>query len=372
MTNPHSFDDAYDMNQQNSPHPPNSEEPLAGETADEAALRALMHDAVRDLPASPDALDYLRRAVPMRRQRRRQAMVGAAAALLLVGAAVPALIRAAGTTDDSSATAASVTDSRSSSPDAAGHIRPGYGDGDPYGHAPPGVGDDPSAQHPTAGDTPATLPTTVTGTGGQAPDCSSSQLGQGDSSLDSPDSSGRVYGWFRLANVSDVPCTVSGGGVVKAVAQGSADPSRIQVLDHTAGDAATGLPSPDAAGPMVLGPGQKYEVDFAWVPDSSGPGGCPTPSAPPTTATPTPTDTGSTGSTGTDGGSTDQGAAPGSSNASAGGNSTTDSPAPGSVALNHTPAAGAPVVNGPVIPDACAGTVYTTSPLPAPTSTPAS
>jgi hypothetical protein len=284
---------------------------------------------------------------------------------------VPALVRAAGTTDGSSATAASVTDSRTSSPGADGHTLPGGGSDDPSGHAPPGIDGYPSTQHTTAGDTPSTAPTTVTGTGAPAPDCSGSQLGHGASGVDTPDANGRVYGWFRVSNVSDTACTVPSGGVVQAVAQGAADPSRIQVLDHTAGDAASGLPAPDAAGPLVLSPGQDYEVAFAWVPDS---GGCATPTTPPASPTPTPTDTGTTGSgTGADPGSAaDAGTGPAAGNGTSGGSTAPDSPTPASVALNHTPAAGAPLVAGPVISDACAGTVYTTAPLPAPTSTPAS
>ena len=369
MTTPHGPDDSHDMDHQNNPRSPHSEEPLAGESAEETALRALMHDAVQGVHGSPDALDHLRRAIPVRRQRRRQALVGAAAALLLMGAAVPALIRAAGTTDGSSTTAASVSSSGTDSPDPDGHTSPGGAD-DPSGHAPPGPGGGPS-QQPTAGGAPSTAPSTVSGTGGPVPDCSSAQLGQGASSAGAPDSGGRVYGWFRVANVSDTPCTVSSGGVVQAMAQGSADPSRIQVVSHTAGDAASGLPAPDAAGPVLLKPGQDYEVAFAWVPDSSGPGGCPTPSTPPTTPTATPTATGTSGS-GTDAGTTDAGGAPAGNGGSAAGGDTPAAPAPGSIALNHTPAAGAPVVEGPVLTDACAGTVYTTAPLPAATGAPAS
>jgi hypothetical protein len=366
MTNPHAPDDAHDMDQHNSPH-----HRLTGETADEAALRALMHSAVQGLHASPDALEHLRRAIPARRQRRRQAMVGVAAALLLVGAAVPALIRAAGTTDGSSATAASVSDSRTDAPDATGHTLPGSGPDAPAGHVPPVPGGGPTPRSSTAGQTPTTVPSTVTGTGLPAPDCSSAQLGQGSSSLGTPDADGRVYGWFRVANVSDAACTVPSGGVVQAVAQGGADASRIQVVDHTSGDAATGLPAPGSAGPLVLDPGQDYEVAFAWVPDTPGPGGCPTPTTPTATPTETPTATGSTTS-GTDagGGNPDAGSGAAVNDASSSGGDTSATPAPASIALNHTPAAGAPVVDGPVIQGACAGTVYTTAPLPAPTRTP--
>ncbi|MBY8877504.1 hypothetical protein [Actinacidiphila acidipaludis] len=358
------------MDQQNNPLSSHSEEPLGGESAEEAALRVLMRDAVQGLHGSPAALDHLRQAIPVRRQRRRQALVGAAAALLLMGAAVPALIRAAGTTNGSSTTAASVSASHTGSPETDGHTSPGGAD-DPSGHAPPGPGGDPSAQHPTAGGTPTAEPTTAGGTGGPVPDCSSAQLGQGASGADAPDAGGRVYGWFRVANVSDTACTVPSGGVVQALAQGSADPSRIQVVSHTAGDAASGLPAPDTAGPLLLKPGEDYEVAFAWVPDGSGPGGCPVPSTPPPSPTATPTATGTAGS-GTDAGSTDANGAPAGTGGSSAAGDTPAAPASGSVSLNHTPAAGAPVVTGPVIKDACAGTVYTTAPLPATNGTPAS
>lgn len=200
------------------------------------------------------------------------------------------------------------------------------------------------------------------------------QLGNGTSKADAPDSGGRVYGWFRLANVSDSPCTVPSGGIVKVVAQGAADPARIQVVGHTQGDAAAGLPSDPSTGPVVLGPGQRYEVAFAWVPDGDGPGGCPTtPTTPPTTpttpTTPTPTAT-PTDTTGADPGGTDPGTV-GNAASPQLGEDAPASPPPGSVTLNHTPATGSPVIDGPVIPDACAGTIYTTSAIPEAPATPA-
>jgi len=378
MTTPNGPDDAQGMEEQTAPEPrPDATAPhadssradahvdgdltgddaLFGETADEAALRALMHGAVNDLHASPDALEHLRRAVPLRRQRRRQAALGAAAAVLLVGMAVPAVIHAAGSGGGPSAAPANVASSGQSLPNGGhGHTKGGSG-----ASGPPSASTGGKSQHPHGGGSTG-LPTSPADTGLPAPDCSSTQLGQGASQAGTPDANGRVYGWFRVANVSDSACTVPSGGVVQAVAQGSADQARIQVVDHTQGDPAADLPASATTGPVVLSPGQDYEVAFAWVPSSTGSGGCGTPTDQPTT--PTPTDTATTSG----------GADPGSGSDAAGGGtgdtggSPPDSPSTGSIALNHTPAAGAPVVVGPVIPDACAGTVYTTTAIPAPSS----
>jgi hypothetical protein len=343
-------------------------ESLYGESADEEALRALMHDAVRDLQGAPDALDHLRRAIPVRRQRRRQAMVGAAATLVLAAMAIPALVHAAGESGGSAAAPAGVASSQTARPGEDGHARPSGG---PSGQAATsGPGGTPTQAHPTTGPGGQVTPSaTPTETGSPTPDCSSAQLGQGASSADAPDANGRVYGWFRVANVSGTTCTVPSGGLVHAVAQGSADASRIQVVGHTAGDPATSLPAA-TDGPVVLKPGEDYEVAFAWVPAVDGPGGCTPPTTPP--ASPTPTDTATSSAGGTDAGTgsaAGPGAATGADTPQPGSDPTT--PPPGSVALNHTPAAGAPVVDGPVIQNACAGTVYTTSAIPESTGTPA-
>ncbi|MEW1865239.1 hypothetical protein AB0399_33480 [Streptomyces sp. NPDC088194] len=319
-------------------------------TSDEASLRALMHQAVDGLHASPDALEHLRRAVPLRRQRRRQAVLGAVAAVILVGLAVPAVVRVAGRSGHTTAAQVGVGSSYTVTPDAGGHRK---GDAaDPSGKAT----HRPDKDRPPAG-TPTGPRSTPSGSGAPAPDCSSAQLGQGLSEADTPDADGRVYGWFRVANVSGTPCTVPSGGVIRAVAHGSAEQAAIQVVGHTQGDPATGLPAVMAETPIVLGPGQDYEVAFAWVP-TSGTTGCVATTTPPTSSTPTPSSTGSDGS--------DQGTDSGSDSSSgnvqpAGGVPPTSAPA--SVTLDHTPAAGAPVVAGPVIQGACAGTVYTTPPI---------
>lgn len=332
-----------------------------GDSADEAALRAMLRDAVRDIEAAPDALDHLRRAIPARRQHRRQALAGAAAALVLAGMAVPALIRAAGTSGSADASPANVASSHAPAPGEDGHTD--TWPGDPSYAPSSGPGGTGVTPRPPTGSNVSTEPATPTGTTSViAPDCSSAQLGKGASKADAPDAAGRVYGWFRVANVSTTPCTIASGGRVQALAHGAADANRIVVMGHTPGDPASGLPAASNA-PVVLAPGADYEVQFAWVPDSNGPGGCPAPTTTPPTATPTDTATATGGADAPSG--TDPGTNTGA-NAPASGGDTPVSAPPASVALNHTPAAGAPVIDGPVIQNACAGTVYTTTALPAP------
>jgi len=341
-----------------------------GETADEAALRLLMRDAVSGLQPAPDALDHLRRAVPARRQRRRQAMVGAAAVVLLAGMAVPALLRATGATGTTDTAATGLATAHTGAPDEDGHTSAWGDSGVSTGEPPPGrPGDVPTtpSSTPGAGTDPANPPVATSGTLVAVPDCASTQLGQATSQAEAPDSNGQVYGWFRVTNISELTCTVPNAGVVQAAAQGAADPSKIQVVDHTDGDAATGLPAATAA-PVVLNPGDDYEVAFAFVPVNDGNSGCPvTPT--PTPSTPTPTDS-PTESPAATGGS-DSGTS-GNSASTQLGNDAPTTPDSGSITLNHTPAAGAPVVDGPVIQGACAGTVYTTTAIPEAAATPAS
>ncbi|WP_328914404.1 MULTISPECIES: hypothetical protein [unclassified Streptomyces] len=338
---------------------------LYGESAEEAALRSLMRDAVQGIQASPTALDHLRHAIPLRRQRRKQALLGTAAALLLAGMAIPAVIRAAGSPGQTTAAPVNVASSHATRPGEDGHTGPWGDSGAPSGStSTPEAGAVPTVTGDISG--PTGTPTTLPDTPPPVPDCSSAQLGQGASRAAAPDSGGRIYGWFRVANVSDTPCTVPSGGVVQAVALGAADQSRIQVVGHVAGDPAAGLPPSATESPVLLSPGQEYEVDWAWVPAQAGPGGCPVPTSPPASATPTTTAT-ATGGTDQDG--TDPGSVTGADTPQSGG-ATSPPPQPPSVALNHTPAAGAPEVVGPVIEDACAGTVYTAAPMAASNSTP--
>ncbi|MFG1805210.1 hypothetical protein [Streptomyces sp. NPDC049040] len=339
---------------------------LAGElpeaSDDEAALRDLMHRAVRDLRPHHDALDHLRRAVPARRQHRRQALAGAAAAALLVGAAVPALIHAAGAGSSTTAAPANVASTHAAQPGEDGHVNAwgSTGDSGQSGHQQDSGGSD--HQSPTAGsvDGPSSQATSPGGLPpADAPECSGDQLGEGSSNADSADADGRVYGWFRVANVSTVACTVPpSSGKVSVSAQGPADLSQITVVGHTAGDPATALPASSDDEPLVLAPGEDYEVAFAWVPGDAGPGGCPPPSSPP--ATPTPTDTPSDTAV-PDPGSGDSADSLAPKGPPPGGPS--DAPQGTAISLTHVPAAGGPLVPGPTIQGACAGTIYTTAPM---------
>lgn len=330
--------------------------PGAGASFDELALRRLMQDAVKGLKPAPDALDHLRHAVPARRTRRRQAVAGAAAAFLLACTAVPALLHVANTADQQDTTAAGAASPNEPRQDTGGTGESSQDDSGGPADTGTSAGSEPAPSvTPSPTPTPtnehgSTVAPTPTGSAGRtAPACDRSQLGSGASKTGAPDSKGNVYGWFRVANVSAHGCTVKGGGAVTVIAQGSADASKIQVLDHTSGDPATGLPDV-AAAPLVLQPGDTYEVRFAWVPDPAGPNGCPAPPTP----TPSPSTGGST-SSGNNGTS--------ASNNTPAAADVPPTPGPASVEVSHTPEAGAPAVADTTIPDACAGTIYKTAAL---------
>nr|WP_192806763.1 hypothetical protein [Streptomyces arboris] len=331
---------------------------------DEAALRRMLHGAVGDLEPSHRTLEHLQRAVPARRARRRQAVVGAAAAALLIGTAVPAFVHVANS--DGPATA---------SPAIAGHGEQAQGGkgAEPGPQAPGdrtveptyqesrgGVGaPEPSAENPSADRTEDPVDGATTG-GPSAPPpadlatlpvCDPGQLGVASAGAGTPGADGTVYGSFKIANVSGADCTVSSNGTVGFTALGAADPLKINVIQHTAGDAAPGLPDPSQEpGTVLLKPSMAYEVQFAWVPADT----CPT-VAPSPTPTPTP----------------DTGAATGGSTGESSGQSGTDtqslyqdgSSADGSIAVTHTPETGAPTAEAK-IDNACAGTIYRTGVLP--------
>lgn len=355
-----------------------------GESPDEAALRELMQRAVRDLRPAPGALDHLRRAVPARRQHRRQALAGSVAALLLAGAAVPALVHAAATGGSTTAAPADRTDTHTSRPGEDGRHGALHSTADPEwdgrGRDRNGPGQPTltnGAQDPSAH---AASPSTTVPA--DAPACSGDQLGNGTSKAGSPDARGQVYGWFRVANVSDSACAMPPGtGTVQVhLLSSTADPSQISVVNHTEGDPADRLPAVEDTAPVVLAPGQAYEVAYAWVPADTGPGGCTTqPSSPPPSATATPTPTGTAASSGASAASAVSGPdrSRGSATAmtaadsvpadtSPGGPSTTGPSAPAQPAgftLLQSSTADGPVVVGPTVKDACSGTVYTTAPM---------
>lgn len=330
-----------------------------GLDADELALRTLLRQAVREVEPGDGTLDYLRRAVPARRARKRQALVGVAAAALFLGTAVPALLHVSGATGSDA------------NPSAVGHASQAQGG--------TGQGKDPEGGESTAGGASDRVEgtdkgdkkeedkdgaSTGSGTGATegadpsssaaagAPACTAAQLGPAVASSAAPESTGAVYGSFRVTNVSTVSCTVEGAGTVTPTPQGAADAAKVGSARHVAGDAAAGLPDPSLeAAQLVLEPGAAYEVKFAWVPsepctapgDSTG-GGTGGPSPDPSPSDNPTTTTGA--STGTDSGTVTQLVME-------------DVPADGSVAVTYTPPTGSGSATT-TVDNACAGTVYYT------------
>jgi hypothetical protein len=342
-------------------------ERLDGFGEDELDLRRMLHSAVEDLQPRDDTLDRLRRAVPARRARRRHAAVGMAAAALFAGTAVPALVHVShsgGASPDTSiagdASQAQGGAGQGKAPNGA--TSTGRGGSDQV--APPVNGgkqsDSPDQGHSTGTGPPDTAgPSATPGT--IAPVCTAAQLGAATAGVQPADSTGVVYGTFRVTNVSGDSCTVGGAGTVSVVAQGAADPTRISAVRHVAGDAAAGLPAPSQESTdLLLLPGAAYEEKFAFVPSetcppATGPGDGSTGGGPTTDPSP----------------STDPAAVGGTSDGGAAGTSTqpltVDSTADGSIQVSNTTQAGTPTVSA-TVPDACAGTVYWTGVLADPVS----
>ncbi|MFF1507282.1 hypothetical protein [Streptomyces sp. NPDC058326] len=362
-------------------------EPGDGEGDEELALRRLFQSAVSGLEPSADSLDHLRRAVPARRARKRQAVVGAAAAAVLIGTAVPAFVHVAASGGVSAAgspvnaghgeeaqggtgTETGIEGGQSASPPASS-VSPSQGTAE---------GSEGKPQRPGPG---------VSGTGpgetrgadtGSLPRCGAEQLGVSSAQAGGPDGEGKVHGAFRIANVSGQDCVVDGSGIVSFEARGAADPARISVVRHTAGDGGSGLPDPSQeSSPLVLKASGSYEVKFVWVPSETCPttGTTPTPtptqpSEPPTTPPPTAPPTGGTAdpdpSEGAGSGGT--GTGPGTGTEAGTGADTgaapqllrEDGPADGSVLVSHVAEPGGPSASA-TIPDACAGTIYRTGVL---------
>lgn len=335
--------------------------------SDELDLRRMLRSAVDDIEPRTGTLDHLRRAVPARRARKRQAAVGMAAAALFIGTAVPALIHVSdsGGTDPNTAMAGQSSEAQGGAtqgkdPDGGSTsvggtpgktTGPGRSSGKPGKQG--GTGDNGTGS--TSGANPSAS------AAAEAPPCTAAQLGSAGQSVGAPDSTGVVYGTFRLTNTSATACTVGGPGTVGVTAQGAADPARIGSARHVSGDPAAGLPDPSLeVATLVLQPGSAYEEKFAFVPAET----CPT-----------------TGGT-TDGGSDTGGPSPDPSPTpdagaagSGGGTDTTGTtgvttqlvtedggPADGSVLVTHTAQAGTTV--SATVGGACAGTVYYTGVLP--------
>lgn len=344
---------------------------FGGGLGDEDGLRRLLQARVGDLDPAPDALQRLRRAVPARRQRRRHVVVGAAAALLLGGTSIPAMVHVAHLNDpaeDRSANAASSTQAQDGSGSAHGegteHAFPQpTGENGRWPGNGTTEGKDGRSKEKNGADqgTSGAMPSPNETMDVTSPACNRDQLGRGTSSVGPADSSGRVYGAFRVVNTSGTACSIDGGGTVGVVAQGSTNPDRIHVVDHTSGDEATGLPDP-ATTPdqLVLKPGEAYEVKFAWIPEAGGgPTGCAHPAPSPTPdPSKAPAASPDSGTTTTDGSGSSQTGSTDGTGGSDGGNT-----ASGGVVLSHTPEAGEPAATDAKLADACAGTVYRTEAL---------
>ncbi|MFG2514713.1 hypothetical protein [Streptomyces sp. NPDC048584] len=331
-----------------------------GLDADELALRAMLRQAVQEVEPDDGTLDYLRRAVPVRRARKRQALVGMAAAALFLGTAVPALVHVSGTS------------SSGANPSTVGHAsqaQGGTGQGKDKGNGESTAGGASDEVEGTdkgdTGDKGKTGESNGSGAGttegtdpssslsADTPACTAAQLGPATASSAAPDTTGAVYGSFRVGNVSAETCTVESAGLVTAAPQGVADATKVTSARHVAGDAAAGLPDPSLESmTLVLKPGAAYEVKFAWVPSepcappgdttgggTGGPSTDPTPTGDPTTTAGT--------STGTDSGTAAQLVRE------------DGGPADGSVAITYTSPTGSGSATT-TVSNACAGTVYFT------------
>ncbi|WP_329383125.1 hypothetical protein OG625_20795 [Streptomyces sp. NBC_01351] len=347
---------------------------VPGGASEEQALRGLLHGAVEGLEPSEGALERLRYAVPARRVLRRQVVIGAAAVALLAGAAIPAalhLTAGEGTSPDHSTMAGH---------GAASGDKPGANPSDPHQN---GSGATPRSSRSagsgpvaggviglpestagaasggvTAGPSGGAASAGSAGTGGVVvgpgplppvaapgvPGCGAAQLGVVGSAR-APEADGKVYGSFKITNVSAHGCAVTGPDTVTAAGLATSQGSAVPVVGHTAGDPASGLlPDPPAQAPvLMLSPNTAYEVRFAWVPsgepctEATSGGG-----KPPVDAATVPD--------GTDAPVEEQTGA-------------TPPPAPAGVSVSHTPQTGSPTTEA-TIPQACGGTVYRTGPIP--------
>ncbi|MEU9098714.1 hypothetical protein [Streptomyces sp. NPDC048361] len=362
-------DTTPEKNSTGTPHPGSAPAPGGTDTAGEQALRRLLHGAVDELTPSEGALEHLRAAVPARRARKRQAVVGSVAAVLLVATAVPAFLHVADTassTDEQPAVAGhgqqtyGTSGGVSGTPDRVPPDAPSTGAGTRPGGTPDGKGASKTPSTGTTGDTAGAVDGPHSGTTqANSPVCAAGELSVKSAKVGKPDASGKVYGAFRVVNASDRQCAIGGVGTFDVHAQGAADPAKITVVQHAAGDPAPGLPDPSQdADHLVLKPAAAYEVRFAWVPSDTCPKATPSPdpspsSNPASNAGVTAPTTAGSGAGGGGAGQSPQ-LAPNSGPPVA----TED----GAVAVTHVAEPGAPTAEAK-IPNACAGTIYKTGVL---------
>ncbi len=341
-------------------HGPDDQSP-EGFDSDELDLRSMLHQVVQEVEPRDGTLEYLRKAVPQRRTRKRQAVVGMAAACLFIGTAIPALVHVSNSTG-SEANPSAIGHASETQGGASQGKGPDGGESTSGGTSgkPEGKGKDEKKKEDkgkgtgaATGATQGADPSSTTAAGIAA--CTAAQLGPAAGSSAAPDSTGAVYGSFRVTNVSAASCTVTGPGSVSALPQGTADISKVSTARHAAGDAAAGLPDPSLeSAQLVLAPGAAYDVKFAWVPTET----CPTPGGSvggPGDPSPEPTPSGDTTETGGTSTGGDTGTAPQLATEEG----TTD----GSVAVTYTPGTGSGA-SSVTVSNACAGTVYWTGVLP--------
>ena len=347
--------------------------------AGEEALRRLLHDAADGLNPRPGALDEIRQAIPARRARRRHMLVGAGAAALVVGVTLPLMqagVVPGPLNNESSSNAAQSQPSDSADPDERdGSVSGGQGGSDQDSGDTGGSGDADRDDRSDAPSDPHSSSPEGDSQASNAPTCGPDQLGEGDVEVGDPDSRGRIYGSFELSNVSDQTCRVRGRDGLTASGVGRVPTAGVQVLDHTPGGRASALPDPSQqSGPVILRPGETYEVKFAWIPSSERGQACfpkdeePDPSEPPPGGPGGGSgDPGSGGNEGGDGDNEggDGGEGPGgedgmSPQADGGSGGDQDGSA---VVLNYKPAAGEPRLPAAYLDSACPGTVYRTGPM---------
>ncbi|GAA0677011.1 hypothetical protein GCM10010193_32800 [Kitasatospora atroaurantiaca] len=330
----------------------------------ERELRALLHRAVDEVQPDPAALHRIQRAVPRRRARQRNVWTGAAAAVLLTAAAVPA-IHGVQHFDLSGGPAPG---SALADDDHVGTAGPnGSGaTGRPHTPRPANPATAPAGT-PAGADTASVSGSLSTGTGGASagtapvPGCGRADLGQASSHLAAADGSGKVYGWFTVRNTSGRSCELTGAGTVLVSAASGTDPSKVKVVEHTAGDPAGALPDPAGAPrSLVLAPQAGYQVQFGWVPDAP----CAKSAAPSGQSGSAPTAGGQAAGADSRAAETSTVSTAEASASPTGGASPTATPtgeAP-SITLAHTPESGGPAVATAVVNGACTGTVYRAAP----------
>ena len=354
-------------------------------SAEELAVRELMHHSVAGLQPEHGSLARIRNAVPRRRAVRRNVWTGVAAVALATAVVLPALEypERLGLAGPAAASTADGSDPAADAADPAGEGASGH-PSFPYSWGGPGSGPAGGSTRPgtevSAGAGAATGGASVApGAGAPAPVCTAAELANGPAEVGAPDAAGAVYGSFSVINISARSCTVTGPGALVVSATAGSGPTGVPVLDHLAGDAATALPDPvgtAAAGPPVLAPGAAFRVGFGWVPGGS----CQAPgpaTAAPAAAAPMAQGSPEAGAVAVSAAPSAEGPSPSATSDPTGASSATASPstapsAPAtSITLAYTPAPAGSGTATAVLTGACGGTVYRTAPLAPPSGVPA-